>query len=172
MEFANKTTAAPADYRQAAGAWEQYTPSLRSLRRMQRVCFLLPGAALMAMGVYFAVTASLVPGLMLFFPGIVVLQGAFIQTEAVRRRRRDLNRGREVRYFFAETEIRRSVGDREDRIPYDAVIHILETRDLFLLVCGEKGDLLLRKDGFTGGGTAEFGAFLSQKTGRTIFHAD
>ena len=170
-KFANKTTAAPADYRQAAGAWEQYTPSLRSLRRMQRVCFLLPGVALAVMGGYFTVTASPVPGLMLFFPGIVILQGAFIQTEAVRRRRRDPNRGREVRYSFTEAEIRRSVGDREDRIPYAAVIHILETEDLFLLVCGERGDLLLRKDGFTED-AADFGAFLSQKTGRTLFHAD
>ena len=172
MEFTNKTMAVWSDYRQAARAWEQYTPSLRSLRRMRRVCFLLPGMALVVMGIYFAAASSLIPGLLLLLLGIAVLLGSFVQPEASRLRRLDPNRGREVTYCFSQKEISCSAAGREDRIPYTAITHILETAELFLLVCGERGDFLVRKDGLLSGDSAAFGEFLSRQTGRTIYHAD
>lgn len=67
--------------------------------------------------------------------------------------------------FFYEDEMRgkNNQSGVEIRIPYDQIMMVMETKNLFLIRIPEKRMVLVDKRGFQRGSSSEFGAFLREK---------
>ena len=67
--------------------------------------------------------------------------------------------------FFYENEMRgkNNQSGVEIRIPYDQIVMVMETKNLFLIRIPEKRMVLVDKRGFQRGSSSEFGAFLREK---------
>ena len=173
MLYENKTILRPEDFRVLQTAWDTCKSPLRTMRRMQRICFALPGIILLLMGVSglwsMAARGTLIP-LQLAGCLVFLLLGAamILWPSGNRLARRAWKhypaKGAEQVITFHDDHF--SPGPKD--IPYAKIQNILENQRIWLLFFPDGTAYLLHKDAFTAGDPGTFPAFLREKTGLPI----
>lgn len=173
MLYENKTILQPEDFRVLQTAWDTCKSPLRTMRRMQRICFALPGIILILVGGVnlwsMASKGSLIPvqllwSLVFFALGIAMILWPAGNRLARRAWKQYPAKGSEQVITFHDDHF--SPGAKD--VPYSKIQDILENQQVLLLFFSDGTAYLLHKDAFTVGDAGSFPTFLQEKTGRPI----
>ena len=175
MLFENKTVLTLEDFILLQTTWEKYKSPLRRFKRMQRLCFALPGIILFLLGannVWNALQSFSLAQLPITVLSILlVLVGLFLvlwpggSSLAKRNWRKYAQKGSVLTYIFEEKGFTHQSPDGTQHIPYGALVDLMEDDRAFLLFFSDFGAHVLHKDSFTTGDADHFRAFLTERTG-------
>ena len=177
MELENRSTLVQADFQSLAAAWRICKSPVHAMLRMQRICFVLAGLALMGVsgaGLR-AVLLSEQPSVpLLLLDAALLIAGLAVIFFPTGRNLADKawqsypEKGMEQDYRFTQEQIvwQNSVKTRET--PYTAIQDFLENDSQFLLFFPDGTAHILHKDGFTAGDAETFRSCITERTGLAV----
>ena len=178
MLFENKTVLTLEDFILLQTTWEKYKSPLRRFKRMQRLCFALPGIILFLLGannVWNALQSFTLAQLPITVLSIVlVLAGLFLilwpggKGLAKRNWQKYPQKGSVLTYTFDQEKFTQQSRSGTQEMPYAALVDLMEDSRAFLLFFSDLGAHVLHKDSFTAGDADSFRAFLTAHTGLTM----
>lgn len=176
--FENKTILILDDFITLQSAWERFRSPFRKLRKMQRICFALPGIILILMGgsnLWAALRqwdsdlAVLVfVSLLLIAFGILLIFWPVGRGMARRNWKNYPDKSKEQVYRFTEDQFSLQTDTGSFTSDYSDFQDIMEDKRIFLLFLNDQIAYVLHKDGFTSGDADSFRTFLTQRTGLTM----
>ena len=176
--YENTTVLTLEDFIVLQTTWERFKSPFRKLKKMQRICFILPGIILIIVGAMnlWTVLRSWDSSLLLFvIMGIVfILLGLLLifwpsgSGLAKRNWKKYQDKGKEQVFCFAKDRFYLRTDSGNFDLEYTAVKDIMEDKRVFLLFFSDQVAYVLHKDGFTSGDAESFGSFLAERTGLTI----
>ena len=176
--YENTTVLTLEDFIVLQTTWERFKSPFRKLKKMQRICFILPGIILILVGGMnlWTVLRSWDSSLLLFvIMGIVfILLGLLLifwpsgRGLAKRNWKKYPDKGKAQVFCFTKDRfhLRTEAGNFDAE--YSALKDIMEDKRVFLLFFSDQVAYVLHKDGFTSGDAESFGPFLAERTGLTI----
>ena len=176
--FENTTVLTLEDFIVLQTTWERSKPPLRKLKKMQRICFILPGIILILVGGMnlWTVLRSWDQSLLLFAGlGVVfILLGLLLifwpsgSGLAKRNWKKYPDKGKAQVFCFAKDRFYLRTESGNFDAEYTVLKDIMEDKRVFLLFINDQVAYVLHKDGFTSGDAESFGTFLTERTGLTI----
>ncbi len=178
--FENRTVPTLEDFIVLQKAWERFQSPFRKFRKMQRVCFVLPGIILILAGASNLWTilrswdassmVMTVISILFIVLGLLLIFWPIGGGTARRNWKRFPDKGKEQVYCFTEDRfsLRTDAGDFEGE--YKTVRDIVEDGRVFLLFLDGQVSYILHKDGFTSGDSDSFRTFLTERTGLSVRH--
>ena len=176
--YENTTVLTLEDFIVLQTTWERFKSPFRKLKKMQRICFILPGIILIIVGAMnlWTVLRSWDSSLLLFvIMGIVfILLGLLLifwpsgSGLAKRNWKKYPDKGKAQVFCFTKDRfhLRTEAGNFDAE--YSALKDIMEDKRVFLLFFSDQVAYVLHKDGFTSGDAESFGSVLAERTGLTI----
>lgn len=173
--FENKTVLNEEDFIVLQNTWEKYKSPFRKFRKMQRVCFVLPGIILILVGAtnLWTVIRQWDTSLMLLaVMGVVFIALGFLlifwpagSGLAKRNWKKYPDKGKEQIFCFAKDRFYQRTDSGNFDAEYSVLKDIMEDKRVFLLFFNDQVAYVLHKDGFTSGDAESFRTFLTERTG-------
>lgn len=145
-------------------------------RRTLRKSFAVYGAAVLVLFLIFLISGFLTHSFSVVYTGMYVVMAVVIGNWVIRMPKKSMKTVYEknqeqyhcepqTHVFFYENEMRgRNLQTGvEIQVPYDQVVMVMETKNLFLIRIPEKRLVLVDKNGFQRGNASEFAEFLKEK---------
>lgn len=176
--FENKTVLNLEDFIVLQTTWERFKSPFRKLKKMQRICFILPGIILILVGGMnlWTVLRSWDQSLLLFAGlGVVfILLGLLLifwpagSGLAKRNWKKYPDKGKEQVYCFAKDRFYLRTDEGNFDAEYSVLQDIMEDKRVFLLFINDQVAYVLHKDGFTADDADSFRTFITERTGLTM----
>lgn len=176
--FENTTVLTLEDFIVLQTTWERFKSPFRKLKKMQRICFILPGIILILMGVSnlwavlrswdSAYLTSAVLGVVFLALGFLLIFWPSGSGLAKRNWKKYPDKGKEQVFCFAKDRFYLRTESGNFDAEYTVLKDIMENKRVFLLFINDQVAYVLHKDGFTAGDAESFGPFLAERTGLTI----
>lgn len=149
---------------------------LEMYKRTLRKSFVIYGAAVLVLFLIFLMTNLATHSFSLVYTGMYVVMVLIIGNWVIRMPKKSAKNtyaNNQEKYhcepqthiFFYESEMkgRNQQSGVEIQVPYDRIVKVMETKNLFLIRIPDKRMVLVDKHGFQRGNSSEFAAFLKEK---------
>lgn len=175
--FENKTVLNEEDFILLQNTWEKYKSPFRKFRKMQRVCFVLPGIILILVGIlklwpmvtegtlYVPMAALSVVFIVL---GLLLIFWPTGSGLAKKNWKKFPDKGKVQIFCFAKDRFYQRTESENYELEYSVLKDLMEDKRVFLLFFSDQVAYILHKDGFTSGDADSFRTFLTERTGLTM----